>query len=61
MNTGILIAALDVETLVPLVAVEDGLVAADGLGDVVERLDDLRAELLALHLGEDGDVLDVPD
>lgn len=28
---------------------------------MVERLDDARAELLALHLAEDGHVLDVPN
>lgn len=42
-------------------AVEDGLVAADGRGDVVEGLDDARAELLALHVRKDRNVLNVPD
>lgn len=53
--------ALDVEALVRLAAVEDALVAADLLGDVVERLDDAEAELLALLVLCDGDVLDVAD
>lgn len=54
-------AALDVEALVRLAAVEDALVAADLLGDEVERLDDAEAELLALLVLCDGDVLDVAD
>src|SRR6266581_1914232 len=48
-------------TNVVLVAVEDGLVAADLLRDVGEGLYDAEAELLALHLARDGDVLDVSD
>ena len=48
-------------TNVVLVAVEDGLVAADLLRDVSEGLYDAEAELLALHLVRDGDVLDVSD
>ena len=51
----------DRRTDVSLAAVEDGLVAADVLRDLRERLDDAEAELLALHLARDGDVLDVPD
>jgi hypothetical protein len=54
-------AALDVETLVGLAAVEDALVAARLLGDEVERLDDAQPQLLALLVLRDGDVLDVPD
>ena len=54
-------AALDVEALVGLAAVEDALVAADLLGDVVEGLDKAEAELLALLVPGDGDVLDVSD
>ena len=54
-------AALDVEPLVGLAAVEDGLVAADLLGDEVEGLDEAEAELLALLVAGDGDVLDVAD
>ena len=48
-------------TNVVLVAVEDGLVAADLLRDVREGLYDAEAELLPLHLARDGDVLDVSD
>lgn len=54
-------AALDVEALVGLAAVEDGLVAADLLGDEVESLDEAEAQLLALLILGDGDVLDVAD
>lgn len=54
-------AALDVETLVVLAAVENGLVAAYLLGDVVERLDDAQAQLLALLIFGDGNVLNVAD
>lgn len=54
-------AALEVETLVDLGAVKDGLVAADVLGDVVEGLDHAQAELLALLVLCDGDVFDVTD
>lgn len=54
-------AALDVEALVGLAAVEDGLVAADFLGDEVERLDEAEPQLLALLVLGDGDVLDVTD
>ena len=54
-------AALDVETLVGFAAVEDGLVAADLLGDEVERLDQAQTQLLALLIFRDGDVFDVTD
>ena len=52
-------AALDVEALVGLAAVQDSLVAANLLGDVVERLDDAQAQLLALLVLGNGDVLDM--
>lgn len=52
-------AALDVEALILLAAVEDALVAADVGGDKVEGLDDAQAKLLALLVLGDGDVLDV--
>lgn len=52
-------AALDVETLVGFAAVEDALVAANLLGDVVEGLDDSETELLALLVLCDGDIFDV--
>ena len=48
-------------TNIVLVAVEDGLVAADLLRYVREGLYHAKAELLPLHLGRDGDVLDVSD
>jgi hypothetical protein len=54
-------AALDVEPFVGLAAVEDALVAADLLGDEVEGLDEAEAELLALLVAGDSDILDVAD
>lgn len=54
-------SALDVEALVGVAAVEDALVAANLLGDVVEGLDQAEAELLALLVLGDGDVFDVAD
>lgn len=61
LESGPLKAALDVEALVCLAAVEDGLVAADLLGDEVEGLDEAETQLLALLVLCDGDVLDVAD
>lgn len=52
-------AALDVEALVGLAAVEDALVAAHLLSDVVEGLDEAQTEFLALLVAGDGDVFDV--
>lgn len=52
-------AALDVEALVRFAAVEDRLVAADFLGDVVERLDEAQAKFLALLVFGHRDVLNV--
>jgi hypothetical protein len=54
-------AALDVEALVRLAAVQDALIAAHFRGDEVERLDDLQSELFALLVFRDGDVFDVSD
>jgi hypothetical protein len=54
-------SALDVEAFVGVAAVEDALVAANLLGDVVEGLDQAEAELLALLVLGDGDVFDVTD
>ena len=51
--------ALDVEALVVLAAVEDGLVTPRLPGDEVEGLDDAQTQLLALLVLGDGDVLDV--
>ena len=51
--------ALDVEALVRLAAVEDGLVAADVLGDEVECLNEAQAQFLALLVLGDRDVLDM--
>lgn len=53
--------ALDVEPLVGLAAVEDGLVAPRLRGNVVERLDQPQAQLLALLVLGHRDVLDVSD
>lgn len=61
LQTGPAEAALDVETLVGLAAVQDALVAADVGGDVVEGLDEAEAELLALLVAGNGNVLDVAD
>jgi hypothetical protein len=52
-------AALDVEALVGLAAIEDALVTAHLGGDEVERLNDAQPELLPLLVFCDGDVLDV--
>lgn len=54
-------AALDVESLVGVAAVENALVTADLFGDIVERLDESEAELLALLVFSDSDVFDVSD
>lgn len=54
-------AALDVETLVGVAAVENALVTANLFGDVVESLDESEAELLALLVFGDGDVFDMSD
>lgn len=54
-------AALDIEPFVVFAAVEDRLVAARLLRDVVERLDEAESQLLALLVFGDGDVLDVAD
>lgn len=60
-QTGPLEAALDVEPLVGLAAVENALVTSDVLGHVVQRLDDAQPELLALLVLRDGDVFNVSD
>jgi hypothetical protein len=54
-------AALDVEPLVRLAAVENALVAAHLCRNEVERLDDFEAKFLALLVFRDGDVFDVAD
>lgn len=54
-------AALDVEALVGLAAVEDGLIGTNLLSNEVEGLDQAQAELLALLVLCDRDVLDVAD
>jgi len=59
LEAGPLEAAFDIETLVVLAAVEDGLVAARLGRDEVERLDDAQAQLLALLVLGNGDVFDV--
>nr|POE59058.1 hypothetical protein CFP56_24328 [Quercus suber] len=50
---------LDVEPLIRLRAVEDGLVAAGMLCDEIEGLDDTQTQLLALLILGDRDILDV--
>ena len=59
LETGTAEATLDIEALVGLATVEDGLVTADVLCDKVERLDDAQAELLALLVFVDGNILNV--
>lgn len=54
-------SALDVESLVGLGTIQDSLVAANVLSDVVERLNDPQTKLLALLILCDGNVLDVAD
>jgi len=54
-------AALDIEALVVLAAVEYCLVAPRLLGNVVERLNEAQAQLFALLVFGDGDVLNVAD
>lgn len=50
---------LDVEALVNFAAVEDGLVAADVLRNVVKGLNHSQSKLLALLVLGDGDIFDV--
>ena len=52
-------ATLHVETFVRIAAIEDALIAANLLGDVVERLDEPQAEFFALLVFCHGYVLDV--
>ena len=61
LQTGSSETALDVEALVCLAAVEDGLVAARLLGDKVECLDQPQTQLLALLILGNRDVFDVTD
>lgn len=61
LEPGPLEAALDVEALVGLAAVEDGLVAANLLGNEVEGLDQPKSQFLSLLILRDRDVFDVGD
>jgi len=61
LKTGPPETTLHVEALVGLAAVQDALVAAHLLRDVVEGLDYAQPQLLALLVFGDGDVLDVAD
>lgn len=54
-------SALDIETLVGLTTVQNGLVASDLVGDVVQSLDDAETEFLALLIFGYCDVFDVTD
>lgn len=54
-------ATFDVETFVCLAAIQNSLVAADILGDVVECLDDAQTQLLALLVLGNGDVFNMAD
>jgi hypothetical protein len=59
LQAGPLEAALDIEALIGLGAVQDGLVAAGVLGDEVQRLDHLQTELLPLLVLCDRDVFNM--
>ena len=59
LKTRSLESALDIETLVRLRTIQNCLVAADFLGDKIERLDELEAEFLSLLVFCDRDVFDV--
>jgi hypothetical protein len=61
LEPGPLEAALDVEALVGLAAVEDGLVAANLFGNEVEGLDQPKSQFLPLLILRDRDVFDVGD
>lgn len=50
-----------VRTNVVLAAVQDNLVAAARASNLLERIDEVEAELAALHRLGHGNVLDVPD
>ena len=54
-------AALHIETLISLRAVQDGLVASDILGDVIQCLDDAQPKLFALLIFGDRNVLNMPN
>ena len=54
-----LVPALDIEAFICLAAVQDGLIAAQLLGEVVEGSNDAEPELLALLVLVDGNVFDV--
>lgn len=58
-QAGALVAALDVEALIRLGAIEDALVAAGVLGDEIQCLNHLEPQLLALLVLGDRDVFDV--
>lgn len=52
-------AAFDVEAFVGLATVEDALVAANFVGDVIECLDQAETKLLALLILGDCNIFDV--
>lgn len=52
-------STLDVEALVGLTAVQYALVAADLLGNIIERLDDPQSQLLALLILRHCDVFNM--
>lgn len=61
LQPGALEPTLDIEALIRLGAVQDGLVAADLLGHEIQGLDDAQAELLALLVLGHSNVLNVSD
>jgi hypothetical protein len=55
------VAALDIEPLVRLTAVQNALVTANLLSNEVQSLDQLEAEFLPLLVFGNGNVFDVTD
>jgi hypothetical protein len=61
LQTSPLEPTLDIEPLVRLAAVQDGLVTPDLLSHEIQRLNDPQPQLLALLVLGHSDVLDVPN
>lgn len=61
LQSGSFETTLDIESFIGFAAVQDGLVASDLLCRVVQCLYDPQAELLALLILCDSDVLNVAD
>lgn len=61
LDARLLVTALIVEPNILFAAVEDCLVAALLLGNMIEGLDELDAKLLALLVSGDGNIFNVPN